>query len=227
MTRHGPILLGLSVLAVAGWAYSVNYDTRAALDRLSKLRGEIAEERERLQVLRVEWAFLNAPDRLARLIAEHEAELGLAALTPEALGYVAAVPYSPDAAPKRVPEQPETPPVAPPEALIAAAPAAEPAAGAIVAPAPAPAETALGDKEMLIAGLAPTAHAAAEHETAPAAILENTAAGAGAAELRAAIAAALAEAGVPVRQEVAAVIPASASPGAPLPLARPGGWIRP
>ncbi len=118
MTRHGPALLALSVLAIAGWTYNVNYDTRAALDRLSDLRGRIAEEREALQVLRVEWAWLNAPDRLSRLVAEHDDELALVALTPEALGIVAAVPYPP--APPSAPE----PPAEAPEALIAAAPQA-------------------------------------------------------------------------------------------------------
>ncbi len=71
MTRHGPALLALSIIASAGWAYNVNYDTRAVLDRLSTVRADIAAEREALQVLRVEWAYLNAPDRLERLVAAH------------------------------------------------------------------------------------------------------------------------------------------------------------
>lgn len=118
MTRHGPALLALSVLAIAGWTYNVNYDTRAALDRLSELRGHIAEEREALQVLRVEWAWLNAPDRLSRLLAEHNGRLALGPLKPEAFGIVAAVPYPPD-----MPADP-VPPSEAPEALIAAAPQA-------------------------------------------------------------------------------------------------------
>lgn len=132
MTRHGPALLALSVLAIAGWTYNVNYDTRAALDRLSDLRARIAEEREALQVLRVEWAYLNAPDRLARLTVEHNDRLKLVALKPEALGYVAAVPY-----PRGVPgERPGD------DALIAAGPgsraelAALAAAGWEVTPLP-------------------------------------------------------------------------------------------
>src|SRR5690606_13090979 len=77
MTRHGPALLAPSPLASAGATYTVNYDTRAALDRISELRARIAEERETLQVLRVEWAWLNAPDRLARLVVEHNDRLEL------------------------------------------------------------------------------------------------------------------------------------------------------
>ena len=115
MTGHGPALLALSVLAIAGWTYNVNYDTRAALDRLDALRAGIAEEREALQVLRVEWAYLNAPDRLVRLLGSVNDRLALGPLKPEALGYVAAVPY-----PKDLPFQPG--PLSPPEAMVAAAP---------------------------------------------------------------------------------------------------------
>jgi hypothetical protein len=118
MTRHAPALLALSIVAVAGWTCNVNYDTRAALDRLSALRTQIAEEREAMQVLRVEWAYLNAPDRLAGLVAAHNDALGLMPLLPESLGIAAAVPYPPR-------EAPDTAPVMP-EALIAAGPPAAP-----------------------------------------------------------------------------------------------------
>lgn len=104
MTRHGPMLLALLVLAIASWTYNVNYDTRAALERVSKMRAEIADERENLQVLRVEWAYLNAPDRLARLVGAHNEELALVTLTPDALGQVASVPY-----PRRAPAIPSLP----------------------------------------------------------------------------------------------------------------------
>src|SRR5690625_2031495 len=104
MTRHGPMLLALLVLAIASWTYNVNYDTRAALERVSKLRAQIADEHENLQVLRVEWAYLNAPDRLARLVGAHNDELALAMLTPDSLGQVASVPY-----PRRAPTIPTLP----------------------------------------------------------------------------------------------------------------------
>src|SRR5690625_2232732 len=104
MTRHGPMLLALLVLAIASWTYNVNYDTRAALERVSKLRAQIADERENLQVLQVEWAYLNAPDRLARLVSAYNGELALVTLTPDAMGQVASVPY-----PRRAPSIPSLP----------------------------------------------------------------------------------------------------------------------
>jgi hypothetical protein len=66
------------VAAAAFWTYRVNYETKAALSRIDNLRAVIAAEREALVVLQAEWAYLNAPDRLARLAAQHADVLGLA-----------------------------------------------------------------------------------------------------------------------------------------------------
>lgn len=93
MIRHGLALLALLIIAIAGWAYNVNYNTMTALDRVSELRRDIAAEREALQVLRVEWAYLNSPERLNRLVAQFEPQLGLVPLTPDALKHAALVPY--------------------------------------------------------------------------------------------------------------------------------------
>ncbi len=98
MTRHGIALLVLSIIAIAGWAYHVNYNTKEALARVSSLRSEIAAEREALRVLSVEWAYLNAPDRLSRLVAQHNHHLRLVPLKPGAFGIMAAVPFPPRSA---------------------------------------------------------------------------------------------------------------------------------
>ena len=81
------------IIAIAAWAYNVNYNTMTALDRVSELRGKIAKQREAMQVLRVEWAYLNAPDRLAKLVSEHNTHLKLVPMTPDHLRHVAVVPY--------------------------------------------------------------------------------------------------------------------------------------
>lgn len=83
----------LGILAVAAWAYGVNYRTANALKTVERLRGQIAETREDVQVLEVEWAYQNQPDRLRRLVQTHQDRLALAALAPEHYGDVAAVPY--------------------------------------------------------------------------------------------------------------------------------------
>ena len=233
MTRHGPALLALSLLAIAAWTYNVNYDTRAALDRISALRAGIAEERETLQVLRVEWAWLNAPDRLAQLVVEHNDRLALTALTPRAYGYVAAVPY-----PRDLPRPPQ--PDAPQELLVAGAAAPQPAepelldgagiagsdgaGGTIAAAAPtgalaakAPARDA-GGPEAIGPVLASAAEKAGAIADAPAGTAEPT-------TMREAVALALIEAGVVQPEGTrAAVMPVSAGAATPVPPARPAVW---
>lgn len=83
----------LGILAVAAWAYGVNYRTAHALKTVERLRGEIAEAREDVQVLSVEWAYLNQPERLREMVETHQDSLGLAPLAPEHHGDLAAVPY--------------------------------------------------------------------------------------------------------------------------------------
>jgi hypothetical protein len=244
MTRHGPALLALSIIAVAGWTYNVNYDTRTALDRLSVLRAEIAGQREALQVLRVEWAYLNAPDRLAGLVASHNEILGLMPLVPENLGIAAAIPYPPREAPEAAP--------AVPDALIAAA-------DSLPAPQALAPATAAESETMTLAALsgpAATARSAAPARSAaaagpapapapmPASMPVSVQAPAAAAEtvpvaLEAAIAAALVEVGVtldePARPNLSrsgavaspAGIVSVAASGAPVPDARPAPWSRP
>ena len=66
MTRLGFALSMIAVVATAAWAYHVNYRTKTVLGQVDRLRSQIAAEREAVEVLRVEWAYLNAPARLAR-----------------------------------------------------------------------------------------------------------------------------------------------------------------
>lgn len=96
MRRHGFALLGLSIIAIAAWTYNVNYNTRLTLDRVSDLHDRIARERERLQVLRVEWAYLNAPERLERLVAMHNDRLKLVPVSAAMLGEVGLPPFEPE-----------------------------------------------------------------------------------------------------------------------------------
>lgn len=49
--------------------FQVNYETRDAKKRVVQLQRDIAFEREAISVLRVEWAYLNRPERL-RILSE-------------------------------------------------------------------------------------------------------------------------------------------------------------
>jgi len=95
MNRLGFALAMIAVVATATWAYNVNYRTKTTLGRVDRLRSQIAAERESVEVLRVELAYLSAPDRLARMVAQHNDRLGLVPMGPLHFGDVAAVPYPP------------------------------------------------------------------------------------------------------------------------------------
>ena len=95
MNRFGFALAVVAVVASAAWAYHVNYRTKLALGRVDDLRSQIAAEREGSEVLRVEWAFLNAPDRLARLVELNNDWLKLVPMGVQGFDEVAAVPYPP------------------------------------------------------------------------------------------------------------------------------------
>ncbi len=95
MTRLGFALSMIAVVATAAWAYHVNYRTKTTLGRVDRLRSQIAAEREAVEVLRVEWAYLNAPDRLSRLVALHNGLLGLEPMGPQQFDEVAAIPFRP------------------------------------------------------------------------------------------------------------------------------------
>lgn len=112
MNKLGFAVSVLAIVATATWAYNVTYATKTTLGRIDDLRGRIAAEHEHIQVLRVEWAWLNNPERLTRLADQHAAALGLVPLSPEMFERVALMPYPPedepeiDAAPPAEPEEP-------------------------------------------------------------------------------------------------------------------------
>lgn len=82
----------LAIVAVAAWSYHVNYETKTAQARVADLKEEIASTREAIEVLEVEWEWLNNPIRLAALVDGHP-ELGLAPRRPESWARASDLPY--------------------------------------------------------------------------------------------------------------------------------------
>lgn len=90
------ILFLLAAMAVIGsgfWVYHENYRTQHELDRVDDLRGDIADARDRLAILRAEWAYLNRPDRLRDLAELNYDRLGLMPLQADQFGRVDQVSY--------------------------------------------------------------------------------------------------------------------------------------
>ncbi len=87
------VLAALAVIASGFWAYRENYATQAALDEVRDTRRAIGDARDRLAVLKAEWAYLNRPDRLRDLADLNYDKLGLSPLRADQFGSVDQVAY--------------------------------------------------------------------------------------------------------------------------------------
>ena len=65
----------------AVWAYQMNYDTRAKKKQIVNINKKISYTLNRIELLKAEWAFLNSPDRLSKLVDENFKVLGLIPIT--------------------------------------------------------------------------------------------------------------------------------------------------
>ena len=83
MKQLGYLLAIIAVMGMAFWAYRENYTTQTRVGEASRIRAEIADLREKLGLLRAEWAWLNRPERLRELVDLNFERLLLVPLTPE------------------------------------------------------------------------------------------------------------------------------------------------
>ena len=73
------LLTSLFIFCVisAIWAYQMNYETRAKKKQILEVTKKINSTLNRIELLRAEWAFLNSPERLSRLVDENFLNLNL------------------------------------------------------------------------------------------------------------------------------------------------------
>lgn len=94
--RWALYIVGLClVVASAAWSYRITYHTQEVLDGVADLRRDIRREHEALSVLQADWAWLNRPARLEKLVRAHNDSLGLGAFQPEQFADLSEVPLPP------------------------------------------------------------------------------------------------------------------------------------
>lgn len=71
MIRFLHMLAISALVASAGYAYSIKYDTLYYAEQVAKLNGQIQREHDAIAVLRAEWQHLNRPDRLQAAVEQH------------------------------------------------------------------------------------------------------------------------------------------------------------
>jgi hypothetical protein len=60
-----------ALIASAGYAYSIKYDTLYQQEQVAKLKAQMKQERDAIAVLKAEWQHLNRPDRLQAAVERH------------------------------------------------------------------------------------------------------------------------------------------------------------
>ena len=72
-----------STFAMGLWAYKINYDSRAADQRVKMLEKSILSANKNFKILNAEWAHLNSPERLRKLVEYYFLELRLNPINPD------------------------------------------------------------------------------------------------------------------------------------------------
>ena len=68
---------------MGSWAYKINYESRAASLRVISLEKAIQSSKKESKILNAEWAHLNNPDRLRKLVEYYFRELRLTPINPD------------------------------------------------------------------------------------------------------------------------------------------------
>ena len=73
----------VSTFSLGLWAYKINYESRAANQRVKDLEKSILSLNKEVKILNAEWAHLNSPERLRKLVEYYFLELRLNPINPD------------------------------------------------------------------------------------------------------------------------------------------------
>ena len=77
------LIFTVSTFGLGSWAYKINYESRAASQRVKDLEKSILLANKSVKILKAEWAHLNSPDRLRKLVEYYFLELRLTPINPD------------------------------------------------------------------------------------------------------------------------------------------------
>lgn len=87
------VIIALAVVGLLSTGlYLIEYEVQQMERQLARLDAGLRQDRQAIQVLRAEWSYLNTPDRLQRLAAEHRRSLQLAPVSPIQIASLADLP---------------------------------------------------------------------------------------------------------------------------------------
>lgn len=85
------MIIWVVVLSVSAFAlYSVKFKVQTLRTQIADVERELEQERETMNVVAAEWAYLNRPDRLQKLASTY---LSTKEITVEQIAEVAAIPF--------------------------------------------------------------------------------------------------------------------------------------
>ena len=87
------LLTAFAVIGLASWAYRENHLTQQAMNTRAALERDIARLDAEISIQRVEWAYLNRPDRLRALVDVNFDALQLVPLTADHFGEIDEIAY--------------------------------------------------------------------------------------------------------------------------------------
>ena len=75
--------LTLSTFMLGLWSYKINYDSRAANERVKELEKSILSTSKEIKIVNADWAHINSPERLRKLVEYYFLELRLTPINPD------------------------------------------------------------------------------------------------------------------------------------------------
>lgn len=80
MIRVFNLVLALACVLALGGVYALKFQSEGIASRKLALESEIADQQDRLSLLRADWAYVNQPGYLEPIIDRHAENLGLAVI---------------------------------------------------------------------------------------------------------------------------------------------------